>query len=93
MRDGNWLASLENHVLELGLDQADDRFICCLYKPKRALGNTENNATDEDVEGEDVLKCEGVVSDYYIPEVDCPSSNIYDISLNMKTLKSKLKKN
>ena len=84
-------------MVKEGLDDAEDRFICCLYTQHNKKNNNDKEDTKDaqmnEVEGDDMskemLKCAVVVSEYSVPEVDCPSSNIYDISLNFNSLKEK----
>ena len=73
--DGNWLLTLENHIV--GNKELNDttNFICCVFKP------------DDKVN--DVLECFPSKSykRHSPPKFKCNSGLRYDISLNLKALK------
>ena len=71
---GNWLATLEDHVMKTEELQGKKNFLCCVFSPQ---------------EGEEVLECFPHLTRivHTQPSFTCKSSLKYDISLNLEALK------
>jgi len=75
--DGNWLATLEDHVMKTEELQGKKNFLCCVFSP------------EEGEEEQEVLECFPRLTRtvHKQPSFTCNSSLKYDISLNLETLK------